>query len=342
VAEVTVTAVDAQNRQAFRLIGQRDLDRSVEAARSQQGGIEGLRPVGGRHNDHVGPGLEPVHLREELVERLLPFVVGSETAVAASTTYGVDLVDEDDRRRALAGLGEQVADSRSPDTDEHLDEAGAADRKERDPGLSGDRPGQQRLPGPGRTDEEYPLRSDRPRRRITLGVREEFDDLHDLGLGALVAGDGVEPGRRALLVVELGLGLPCARHAPELRTPLPADPHEDPDEQDDRKERQEDAAEGTLGRTRPRDDHPVRQQERRQRRVVECGGHLRGVRRAVGQHTVHRPTRRDRGRRDATRLRVCNERAVGEDLLGRTGPGVEEDEDEECGGESRERDHPTR
>jgi len=37
----------------------------------------------------------------------------------------VDLVDEDDARRVLLGLAEEVAHARRADADEHLDELGA-------------------------------------------------------------------------------------------------------------------------------------------------------------------------------------------------------------------------
>src|SRR6266568_1965781 len=78
--------------------------------------------------------------------------------VAASTTTladGVDLVDEDDGGRALAGLLEQVTDAGRADADEQLDEAGSGDREERHVRLARDRAGQQRLAGTGRPDHEH-------------------------------------------------------------------------------------------------------------------------------------------------------------------------------------------
>src|SRR5919106_1466904 len=73
---------------------------------------------------------------------------GSRTSgrfVAAMRANRVDLVDENDARRVLLALLEQVAHARGADADEHLDEIGAADRKERDVGFAGDGARQQGL-----------------------------------------------------------------------------------------------------------------------------------------------------------------------------------------------------
>src|SRR3712207_7592769 len=65
---------------------------------------------------HAG---EPVHLREDLVQRLLALVRAAEGARAARAADGVELVDEDDRGGGLLRLVEEVADARS---EEHTSE----------------------------------------------------------------------------------------------------------------------------------------------------------------------------------------------------------------------------
>jgi hypothetical protein len=70
-------------------------------------------------------------------------------AAPAMATDGVDLVDEDDRRRRLLGLFEQVAHAARADADEHLDEVGAGDREERHARPHRRRPGERVLPVPG-------------------------------------------------------------------------------------------------------------------------------------------------------------------------------------------------
>ena len=158
-------------------LGQRDHDLAVEATRAQQRGIEDVGPVGGRHHHDALGGLEAVHLRQHLVERLLALVVAATEAGAALAADRVDLVDEDDRLAHLAGGLEQVAHAARADADEHLHEVGAGDRQERHAGLARDRPGDQRLAGAGRADEQHALRDAGADLGEAFGVLEEVDDL---------------------------------------------------------------------------------------------------------------------------------------------------------------------
>ncbi len=114
-------------------------DLTVEAAGAQQRRIEHVGPVGGSDQDDAFVGLEAVHLDQQLVERLFALVIAAAEAGAAMTADRVDFVDEDDARRVLLGLLEHVAHARSADADEHLDEVGAGNRKERNVGFAGDR-----------------------------------------------------------------------------------------------------------------------------------------------------------------------------------------------------------
>ena len=145
-----VLAVDLQDGQALLEVGQRHDDLAVEAAGPQQGRVEDVGPVGGGDHDDALGGVEAVHLREHLVERLLALVVAAAEAGAALAADGVDLVDEDDGRGLLAGRLEQVADPAGADADEHLHEVRAAHRQEGHARLAGDGPGEQRLAGAGR------------------------------------------------------------------------------------------------------------------------------------------------------------------------------------------------
>ena len=118
-----------QDRDAILLIGAIDEDLAVEAAGAQQRGVEHLRPVGGRQQDHAGRGIEAVEFHQQLVERLLLLVVAAERIGAAGAAERVEFVDEDDRRRLLSRLLEQVAHARGADADEHLDELRAGNEK---------------------------------------------------------------------------------------------------------------------------------------------------------------------------------------------------------------------
>ena len=102
--ERAVSAVQLQDRLAAVDVGRVDDDLAVEAARPQQRGVEHVRAVGRTHHDDAELGAEAVHLDEDLVERLLALVVALAHAGAALAPGGVELVDEDDRRRHLARL----------------------------------------------------------------------------------------------------------------------------------------------------------------------------------------------------------------------------------------------
>ena len=124
-------------------------DLPVEAARPQQRRVEDVGTVRRGDQDDAALDVEAVHLDEQLVQRLLALVVAAAETGTAVPADGVDLVDEDDRRRVGLGLLEQVAHPGRADTDEHLDEVGAGDRVERHARLAGDGPREQRLTGTG-------------------------------------------------------------------------------------------------------------------------------------------------------------------------------------------------
>src|SRR5947208_517430 len=74
-------------------------------------------------------------------------------AGAAGARDGIGLVHEDDARRVLLGLLEQVANAAGAHADEHLDEVGARDREEGHARLTGDSARQQRLARAGRPEQ---------------------------------------------------------------------------------------------------------------------------------------------------------------------------------------------
>ena len=79
-------------------------------------------------------------------------------ADAARLAQGIQLIDEDDARALSACAWAKRSRTRAaPTPDEHLDEVGAAQAEEGDPGLPGHGLGQQRLAGAGRPDEKGPL-----------------------------------------------------------------------------------------------------------------------------------------------------------------------------------------
>ena len=194
----------AQDLLAPYLVGGLHRDAPVEAAGAQQCGIEDVRPVRRGEHDHAGRGVEAVHLREDLVQRLLALVVPAAECTTGATRSSdrVDLVDEHDRGRRGLRLGEQVAHARGADADDHLDELRGGHREERHAGLPGHRAREQGLARPRRAAQEHAARDPRAELRVLRRVTEEVDDLRELLLGLLDASDVVEGhalGRRLVL-----------------------------------------------------------------------------------------------------------------------------------------------
>ena len=203
-----------EDRLATRAIGTIDNDLAIETAGTQQCGVEHVGAVRCGDQDHIDVGLEAVHLNEQLVERLLALVVATTHAGATMTTDGVDLVDEDDARRVLLRLLEQVTNTTRADANKHLDEVGARDREERHASLARHGTRQQRLAGARRPKQEDTLRDLCAKRLELLRVLQELLDLREL-FNSLVGTSHI--GKCDLRHVgrhQLGLALAEAHHLP--------------------------------------------------------------------------------------------------------------------------------
>src|SRR5262249_10082550 len=246
VCERDLLSVDGEDALAPFHVRTVDDDAAVEAAGPQQRRVEDVGPVRGGDEDDAFVRLEPVHLDEELVERLLALVVAAAEAGAAMTADRVDLVDEDDARRVLLALLEQIADAAGADADEHFDEIGAADREERNVGFTRDRAREQRLARSRRAHEEHALRDAPAELLELLRLLEELDDLLELFLRFVDAGEVWEGAflRRArgelrgALAERQGL-VPAALH-------LPHDEQPEADHEQDRRPRVQQRRPGTC------------------------------------------------------------------------------------------------
>ena len=119
-------------------VGQVNRDLAVETTRAQERIIEDVGAIGRGDDDDTFVAIKAIHLDEEGVERLLAFVVTPADTGTTLTTDSVNLIDEDDTGRVLAALLKHVTDASRTDTDEHFNEVGTTDRKERHLGLASD------------------------------------------------------------------------------------------------------------------------------------------------------------------------------------------------------------
>ena len=100
--------------------------------------------------------------------------------------------DRNKARRGPARLLKHVAHAAGADADEHLDEVGAGNGEERHIGFAGDRARDQRLAGAGRADQQHAARNASAQALEFSGIAQEFDDLLQIRLGFVDAGDVVE------------------------------------------------------------------------------------------------------------------------------------------------------
>ena len=201
---------------------------AVETAGAQQRRIEHVRPVGCRDQDHAFIGLETIHLDQQLVQGLLALVIAAAEAGAAMAADRVDFVDEDDAGRVLLGLFEHIPDTGGADADEHLDEVRTRDREEGNVGLARDRARDQRLARTGRADQQHAARNPSAQPLIFSGIAQELDDLLQVLLGLVDAGDVVERHPAMRLGQHLGARLAeshclagAALHLPRQENPYP-------------------------------------------------------------------------------------------------------------------------
>ena len=210
---------------------------AVEAAGAQQRRVEDVGAVGRGDDDHVGVGVEAVHLDQNLVQRLLAFVVAAADARAALPPDRVDLIDEHDAGRVALGLLEEVAHAARADADEHLDELRAGDAEEGHAGLARHRAREQRFARARRSDQQHAARDARAERGEALGELEELHDLLQLFLGFVRAGHIVEGDRGAVGGDQPRLAL-AERHR-LAALPLRVAEEEEEDDAEDQDEGQE-------------------------------------------------------------------------------------------------------
>ena len=269
-------ACTPEDRLARRQLGPVDEDAAIEAARAQQRRVEHVGTVGGRDDDHQVAALEAVHLRQQLVQRLLALVVAAAETGAPRAADGVNLVDEHDGGRALLGVAEQIADARRAQPHEHLDELRGADGEERHARLSRHRPRQQRLARAGRPDQENAARHLPAQALEAIRLLEELHHLLQIALGGLQPRDVVEGDVHRRRLVELAaLVLEhaaewIARSEHRLRPARHPDP--EPDDERPRQQREQELHREGLLLAVHVDLHAFLPKQRQQRRIVGGGG----------------------------------------------------------------------
>ena len=260
--EADLLDVHGEDLDAPVLVRSVDEHLAVETPGAQQRRIENLGAVGGgeqhqpRSTDRSRRARRAAGSASAPSRRDRPISRG-----AARAAERVELVDEDDRRRPLARLLEQIAHARRAHADEHLDELRAGDGEERHPGLAGDRAREQRLAGARRADQQHALGNARAEPAVAPRVLEELDDLLQFGLRLVDAGDVGEGHPGLLLDVHLGAALADVHEAAEPLLAGHAADEQEPDAEEHQRRHhpgQEVPQEGAL--VHPRKGHVVLRQ----------------------------------------------------------------------------------
>jgi hypothetical protein len=147
VAQRLAAGMDLQYGLSAAYIRQAHIHLPVEAAGAQQGVIQNIGAVGGRHNDYALVVAEAVHLNKELVQGLLALVVSAAQAGTSLAAHGVDLIDEDYRGLHFFRLLKKVAYAGRAHADIKLHKVGAGNGQKLYARLAGHSLGDKRLAG---------------------------------------------------------------------------------------------------------------------------------------------------------------------------------------------------
>ena len=129
----------------------------IKTPRSEQGRVKDIRPVGRSDQDHTFCRIKSIHLDEQLIERLFPFVMTSAQPCSTKPTNGIDFVDKNNAGSMFFPLLEEIANTGRSDADKHFHEIRSTDTEERHAGFTGNGLGQQRFACTGRTDDQDAL-----------------------------------------------------------------------------------------------------------------------------------------------------------------------------------------
>ena len=241
----------------------------VKTSRPQEGGIQLVGLVGGCQHDDALRTVKAVHLRKELIQGLLPFVVSSVAAPASLLADGVDLVDEDDTGGFFLRLLKKVPYLGGAHTHEHLHEFRTGNGEEGHIRFSGHSLCQEGLTGSRRAHQKGASGDLCADALIFARVVQEVHHLRQKLLGLVLSGHVLELHAGGVLLIKLCVGL---AHAPEeasassvlhgLGQPL-GEPGSEPEDQDqgqhvDQEHQERGHLRGNvLGKMGSRPVHPV-------------------------------------------------------------------------------------
>ena len=179
--------MDAEDVKSFLDVRKIDDDLPVEASRTKQCRIENIRAVGRSYYDDAGVGGEAVHLNENLVESLLPFIVTAAKSASSGAAHRIKLINEENTGSVLPSGLEEITDTGSTHTDEHLNEVRTGGVEEVDARLTRNGSGKQGLTCSRRSHKEDALGNPGSDFNESFRVLEEINDFLKLVFAFLLS-----------------------------------------------------------------------------------------------------------------------------------------------------------
>ena len=183
------------------------MDLTVETSGPEQCLIQHIGPVGGSKDNDPAVTAEAIHLGEQLVQRIFPFVIGTKIRISSpGTTHRINLINKYNAGCLLLGLLKEIPDPGGSYTHKHLHKIGARHGKEWHTGLSGHRFGKQCFTCPRRSDKQGAFGDFPSKLRIFIWIFQKIHNLPDLHLGLFQASNIVKIHfHTCLLIKNLGL-----------------------------------------------------------------------------------------------------------------------------------------
>ncbi|OQB35213.1 MAG: hypothetical protein BWY09_02393 [Candidatus Hydrogenedentes bacterium ADurb.Bin179] len=159
----------------------------VKTARPQQRMVQHIRSVRGRHQDNAIVGVKSVHLDQQLIQRLFPFIVSATEASPALTAHGVNFVNEYNTWGVFMALLKQVTHAACPHADEHFHKIRTANAEKGHVSLACNSLREKRLARARRPDQQHAARNLPPQSRKLLRLLQKLYDFLEFFLGLLHA-----------------------------------------------------------------------------------------------------------------------------------------------------------
>ena len=143
---------------------------------------------------------------------MLSFII-SPVAGISGLTDGINLINENDARRSLVRLPEQISYTTGSHTHEHLHKIRTGKRIEGHIGLSCHSLGKQSFTGSRRSYQKGSLRKLRTDRSVFCGIMQEVNDFHKAFLRLILTCHILKADAGVLLHIHLRLGLSYSRES---------------------------------------------------------------------------------------------------------------------------------